>query len=403
MFKWGEQSDLDFFYELSKWFETYDRNYIFNGGSCNFCKYCCLKQSGPNFKLIKKELISIEKFEELIKFFINVNKNKTYSFINAASINKDRTIFLNCELFEHPMVEDLLKIILKYLKNYTVRFESTLGRLDKKYYNLLDKLPNLEIGVNLNFLDETERDLYINSKTGSSEEIDNLIDFSNHFYDKIYSIYIKYLNLSDSVISNVNDIIKSKLTKLTNSNLCFSRIYYTKYSSKFMKDSIIKHSNFKRRIEVINLFCKNLKEFKYIQFVPDGIQSMNDLMKLQDYTEVFKYTNEKFKSSIECSLMHVKELRIPLNKVAYLVADSILKLALEEYPKLNWLYVKNIYYGGNITAFELLSYKDIYKVIKENSEFDIYIGPRAMQNNSGLDSLGNNYNEIFKEVNLKLF
>jgi len=386
---------------------------ILTGGVCKHCKFCSHRQCGPKAEIISlPEYIPPQEFQNMFHTILHsIPDRKPNLTMSCASYNYPP--FYACgELFDHPQAKEILEIISEEMKQSDsgVHICSVFSNLDPSLYDSLKKIKLLSASLSANFLEPEMRSKFMNTKD-PEREISNVISFINNFYNVMDGIHICILYASKESMKKTCDVIKSQISEDAKHsgqiNFLLSEIAYTRYSPKWMQEELKEQEE--KYMELVEYYFEQLDEIKpHI-----CARQMGKYMPIQQILEHYKdyermqwyYLDviENFRESMRHAIDSVKAAGYRLEDVGFLVARSMHKTALYEYPELNWVYLEHSYYGGNVSAAALTTFEDIKKCIEsQDKKYKLYVFTKDMDGIVS-DVSGGTFKRELGDLNVMLF
>jgi len=353
------------------------------------CIFCFLKQHGPALNKIKQS-----------------NLNFETSFKNVLSIlnyNKDIHISVG-DIFNYPPIYNILKILNDELtsRNSSANFflNSTFAEFDFKKINLFRQFKNMRANLSLMTFDTDIKNQIMAADWSKkqTEKVKKVIQFGVLSKVTIYTFgdlpalkkdLREFYNLISNTVQRKELILELAYPSATK--------YANKIARKMSKIAIL---NWDEAVKIHSEFAKLNPN------IDCSIYALTDLLKYsrQIHSPHNEYA-EVFRKGIENALSQITSRGKPdLSEVAFITSESCYNYAKEMFPKLNWILAEHIYWGGDITTCNLLTFKDIEVAIKRNNIYPLYIVSKGIlwENNPKFDLMGNSLHSLLKRIKCEI-
>jgi hypothetical protein len=338
-------------------------NAILVGGKCVNCKFCSLKQCGPALKTTcQNEYISIEKFISLVNLLDKGELIKLDNVPLLASHPLEDTImtFYSKEFFSHPDYPKLLEI-LNQQTNSTKKTICTTMIPEEKYFDLINE--DYGFWLSINTLDKEERLKLMNFDIKKCDEtIEKLDKFVDRFKKQLLEISLVYTGNLSTIKKSLEYLAKRIDPKTLINILCLTTTKYT-LNKEIIAMSEKAHDTYE---QVISL------AYKIFKGLPNKIESSS----LHNPWELEEAKN-KFDDQMKSVFEKIRDKKINSSEIAFVGVPHMKKIYEEKYSNLNWIYVKNEYFGEQVYAYNLLPVRDILNKTKDLT-FKYYAVSKAL-------------------------
>lgn len=328
-------------------------------------------------------MITVNEFTELVNLLdknAEISLDNTPLYFNAFQYECEKVIcFHSKEILDHPECYKLLEVLNKYTPNIRKNVTTMLRHLDKPCEELLNK--DYAFGLSITSLDVNER---VKFSYGKDPELDirNIKEFLVKFKNQFTAISVLFtgdLTSFKKTIDFVRDNMREKDTYLN-----IHRLTTTKYTTdkKIVEMSEIANTNFDLAIDCAVESFKNKNNFIFAY----------GSLRIPQYRE--RILN-KFDKSMDTVLSNIIKKGISPKDVGFVTTEMLVDIAKINYPKLNWITLKNEYFGGNIFAYALFTFEDVLSAIK-NYPYKWYaLSKSILCPGTDFDLLGNKTQENF--------
>lgn len=344
--------------QMKVWIKDAVRGIIPTGGHCtNGCIYCFLQ--GNKKRLDINSSINFISREDL-RFGLDLLRHKEEDGVIDPMYEIDIGSggqVIQSEPMLHPFYADLVKIGHEYFPKIPIS-TVTLGRwADPKDFDTFREC-NWKTYITLNTLDQEKR-RYMMKGPDDLAGVKHLLaqdDLLNGFF-MVFHGDMDIFKRDVEMIENINPGIFARRD---------ARIWPTGYTDTTGGNP-----------DVVDMSKRGMENFKeMLNWCKDNDVRINPVFwELEDSLNMqptgLKYSDhehlkEDFENRIYASIEDLEDKGIDVDEVGFLLADSVYKYS-EKFDKfINRIRVKNVLFGGTITAAALLTSKDLYNAIENH-------------------------------------
>jgi len=344
--------------EFKVWIKDAVRGIVPTGGHClHGCIYCFLQ--GNKQRLNINSSINFISKEDL-KFGLDLLRQKEEDGVTEPMYEIDIGSggqVIQSEPFFHPEYAELVKIGHEYFPDIDIS-TVTLGRwADEKNFDTFREV-GWKCHITLNTLNQEKRN-YMMKGPDDLDGVKKLLAQD----DLLNGLFMVFHGDMEIFKRDVDEINKINPNIINHKDFRIWPTGFTTHTAKnpdVTKMSALGIKNFKTMLS----WCRdnNIQINPVFWELKDTMDMIPDGMIFSNHEEI----KQDFDARIYKAIKEIDDNRIDFNEVGWLLADSVYDYA-EKYDEfINRINVKNITFGGTVTAAGLLTRQDFYKAIKEH-------------------------------------